>query len=177
MKARLRLLLLPAVLASALAAPGCTPTAPTLDLEQGELRLAMTEPDLVTAISTWIAAVYYVDDEGPGCTELIDMTPAELELARQRQPTTAAAAPFTLTDDRNAVDFGRVEPAGVRALVMLGSTLPLGDQTVADGELDPAAQILPQLTGSVVGIGCRELQIDPDRRFSADVVLFPAGLR
>ncbi len=163
--------------ATLIALGGCTPTAPTLDLEQGQLRLAMTEPDLVTAINTWIAAVYYVDEAGPGCPELIDMVPAELELERERQPSTAAAAPFTLSEDRDAVDFGRIEPAGVRALVMLGSTRVLGDQTVAAGELDPAAQILPQLTGSVVAIGCRELDIEPDRRFSADVVLFPAGLR
>ena len=163
--------------AAAVGLSACTPTAPTLDLEQGQLRLAMTEPDLVTAINTWVAAVYYVDEDGPGCAELLDMVPSELERERQRQPTTAAAAPFTLSDDRNAVDFGRVEPAGLRALVMLGSTRELGDQTVAESELDPAAQILPQLGGSVIAIGCRELEIEADRRFSADVVLFPAGLR
>jgi hypothetical protein len=171
---RRRWCLLPLLVAATV---GCTPTAPTLDLDNGQLRLAMTEPDLVTAINTWVAAIYHVDDDGPGCHDLIDMVPSELERERQRQPSSAAAAAFTLADDRSGIDFGRVEPAGARALVMLGSTRELGDQTVGDGELDPSQQILPQLTGSIVAIGCRELQIESDRRFAADVVLFPAGLR
>lgn len=164
--------LLIVTLGSALSlASACTPSSVTLDLVDGALELAATEPALLDESRTLIAAMF--DAQTAACADLLEMDIATLAATSAAQA--GAAQAFTLEDDAQCEAdshvFGRVDEPKRYSYLMLGSTLPCGE-TFADADDDIAAA-----AGSVIAIGCRERDIEAGETVQLRITLFPAGMR
>lgn len=162
-----------AVLLAALAcAAGCERAPPTLDLADGTMELAVTDPALLAESRTLIAAMF--DAETAPCADLLDMDAATLAATSAAQAGSAAQA-FTLDDDalceQETHVFGRVEEPGRYSYLLLGSTRPCG-ATFADADDD-----LTAASGSIVAIGCRERDVALGETVHLRITMFPAGLR
>lgn len=160
------------VLLTVVLGAGCAPEAPVLDLHDGSrLRLAMTDPGLASRVGTYIAAMFLVGEgeAARGCRALLDYSLEELEDHRRQQPLSAAAQAFQVNEAIDAHAFGAVHFDGLHAFLVLGSLRPDIERT------EPMP--LREAQGTVIAMGCREIEVSPGDRFDLDVVLFPAGLR
>lgn len=142
----------------------CGAPPPGFALVDGETAtLAATDPQLVDALQS-LTFLFFNDADGDnGCAALVEQDAAGLNA---RNPVSHQGINV---EDRQEHAFGAIQGEGRRSFVVLGSVRALS----AAEQADP----LPVLGGSVVAIGCRELDVVEGQRFHLPVVLFPAGLR
>jgi hypothetical protein len=161
-----------ALCACAAHALACGSPLVTLDLVDGTLELAATEPALLDESRTLVAAMF--DSSTAPCDLLLDMDVTTLAATSAAQAGAAAQA-FTLENDAQCETethvFGRVDEPKRYSYLMLGSTLPCGEN-FANVDDDIAAS-----QGSVIAIGCRERDIAAGETVQLRITLFPAGLR
>jgi hypothetical protein len=147
----------------AIVGAACGPPPTTVDVDGQTTEIAATDPELLDAIESLSFLFYNDADAENGCGALVDLDAVELD---DRQPVSHQGINVA---DRTEHAFGAITGAGRRAFVVLGSVRPLAMAEQADP--------LPLLPGTIVAVGCRELDVVEGTRFNLPVVLFPAGLR
>lgn len=153
----------------------CAPSSPRIDIADGTLELAVTDPALVDAIATYIAIMIpQTGDEPLTCEDYLEMSIDELVQARSLSTGSAAQA-FTVGGDDACVDelyvFGNVDSPGSYSYLLLGSTQP------CDAYFGAAQDDVAAAEGSVIAIGCRDREIAAGESVNLKITLFPSGLR
>lgn len=177
---RLGALGLAVVTALALGLSACAAPPPrdlALDLGVGEARLALTDPTLLEPLKSFVALMYWNPDGLNACADLVDEDLAQLD-ARGPLASQVVALEGENGSDEHA--FGNVAESGVHSFLLLGSLKPKGLlKFEVDGESGEASSSNPLVEGrgSVIAVGCEEVDVRQYQRFDVPISLFPAGLR
>lgn len=167
-------------LAMGLSLFGCGAPAPRtleLDLGVGTARLALTDPALVRPLKSFVALMYFNPDGLNACADLVDADLAEL---RDRGPLASQVVALEGEGKSGEHAFGNVGESGVHSFLLLGSLKPKGLLKFAlEGENgEPqSSDPLVECAGSVIAVGCEEVDVRQYQRFDVPISLFPAGLR
>lgn len=167
------------VVALFLAAPACerAPRYLDVDLGAGETRLALTDPALLDPLKSFVALMYFNPDGLNSCADLVDASLSDLD-ARKPLASQVVALEGENGSDEHA--FGNVGESGVHSFLLLGSLKPKGllrfEEEDANGE-PTSSNPLVEAEGSVIAIGCEEVDVRQYQRFDVAISLFPAGLR
>lgn len=164
----------------------CQPEAEpvTLDFERGQIRLAMTNPTLVSEAGAYLAAMYFIP-AGAGCAQLFEMSLPELAAMRAEltQPAVSLASsqawPANPTGDESASHtFGKIEAWGDYAFLVMASRLVKSSSggDFVDADSTPGGE-LSVAEGSVFAMGCTEERVEPGKRLDLKLTLFPSGIR
>lgn len=141
----------------------CGPPPSTVEVDGETAEIAATDPALLETIRS-LSFLFFDDaEEENGCGTLVDLDAVQLDA---RGPVSHQGINVS---DRTEHAFGAITGPGRRAFMILGSVRPLAMAEQADP--------LPLLPGTIVAIGCRELDVVEGTRFNVPIVLFPAGLR
>ncbi len=155
-----------------------------LDFERGQLRLAATNPTLVTEAGSYLAAMFFVP-AGAGCTQLFDMTPEEmgqlrfdLTLPAVSLASSQAWPAHPVEGESDSHTFGKIEAWGEYAFVVMASRLRKGGgvDAFADVENDPGGE-LRLADGTVFAMGCTQETVEAGKRLDLKLTLYPAGIR
>lgn len=156
---------------------GCSPPSPreiAIDLGAGEARLALTDPALLEPLKSFVALMYWNPDGLNACADLVDEDLAALDA---RGPLASQVVALEGEAGSDAHAFGNVAEGGVHSFLLLGSLKPKG---LLKFELEGGAQRSNPLVegeGSVIAVGCEEVDVRQYQRFDVPISLFPAGLR
>jgi len=172
---------------------GCTMPRAEFTVVQTQIQMALSDEALAAEIGSYVLATYF-SASGQTCTDLLEMTTAELyetKIAQQPLAASQALCPQELTSDASCPDTGPrnshlladLYAPGQYSIVLLASRLPYADTNTyfqvnpdTNEKLDPL-KVLANHPPSVVAIGCRELDISVYERQNIELVLFPSGLR
>lgn len=151
----------------------CACEAPLVETDLGRLELGLTNPTLLEEVNTLVALMFANEGGNASCAALVNATPNAL---KAREP----AAVQALSKDEPACrgtggahTFGRVDPAGPYTFVLLGSVRPFCEIETEDAEVSA----LDAVRGTVIAVGCEELEVQWNERYDIQLALFPAGLR
>lgn len=168
-----------AALALPLALVACDAPAPRpleLDLGVGTTRLALTDPALVAPLQSFIALMYFNPDGLNACADLVD---ASLEELKERGPLASQVVALEGEGSSDQHAFGNVGENGVHSFLLLGSRKPKGHLRfpIEGANGVETSDPLVEGAGSVIAIGCEEVDVRQYQRFDVPISLFPAGLR
>lgn len=138
-----------------------------IELHDGsQVQLAVTDPEIVDELESLIAVMYFDPNGANACADLVD---DDLDGLVERGPRANQAVPARPGEDGGGEHaFGNVGAGGPHSFLLLGSVRP-----VAELGREPLANA----RGSVIAVGCEELEVLQNRRYDLPVTLFPAGLR
>lgn len=160
-----------------LAGCGVAPLEHSLDLGASQARLAVTSPGLIEPLKSFVALMYFNPDGAASCADLVDASLLDLDT---RAPI--ASQVISLEGDGKSDEhaFGNVGESGPHSFLLLGSLKPKGllkfEVEGPDGE-PTSSNALVEGQGSVIAIGCEEVDVRQYQRFDVPISLFPAGLR
>lgn len=159
---------------------GCGAPAPRtveLDLGVGQARLALTDPALLAPLKSFVALMYFNPDGLNACADLVD---ADLAALHERGPLATQVVALEGESGSDEHAFGNVAESGVHSFLLLGSLKPKGLlKFEVEGGNGTAASSNPLIegSGSVIAVGCEEVDVRQYQRFDVPISLFPAGLR
>lgn len=148
----------------------CQAPAPVSLGQTGQLRFALSDPALLDATQSYVAAMYESAELDADCASLLNALPDELESPGL---VSAQVFPAQTNGEDNTHAFARIENAGRYSFLLLGTRMapPFGQD-------DPRRlRPLSSATQQVIAAGCQEVEVEPGQQIDLDIVLFPVGLR
>jgi|GEM_PF-1886226 len=152
---------------------GCTNVDADVGLRApAEVRLGLSDPGLVDATASFL--VLAVDRAQlpageDGCTALVN---ASTDVWAS---DALVAAQVVDNDDVATHTFGALGTEGPHAFLVLGSTLANNDANFP--RRPTPQQTVEDALGSVIAVGCQEVDVAFHSRVQTNVVVFPAGRR
>lgn len=138
-----------------------------IELADGSaLELSVTDPALLDEIRSLVAVMYFNPNEQNPCRLLLA---EDLSSLAARDPLASQAFDaHPAEDDAAGHTFGNVGASGPYTFLLLGSTR---------SRAELAAPPLASAMGSVIAMGCEEIEVLQGSRYDLRLTLFPVGLK